>query len=292
LSYGVRQKVTLVKRLDDRNKLQLIADAGVKEAIVEIKLITESDSLSSNGSWSVAKSAFKESFIGDGKIRYALIDEERKININKAKLSILEDLFIIILGLDEMGAQDLAASIIDWRDEDSMLSIPLGSAEDRDYKSLQYSYEAKDQEFEVLDEILLVKGMTTEIFEKVKDYITIYGDGKVNINTASKEILLVLGLDEAVVNMIRLYRRGEDGLPGTEDDNVFAKHSSIVPSISQFYHLSDSQLANLTQNVQYLVTNSSNFTVTGIATLNKGKISSEVGCVIDRDGAILYWHET
>ncbi|MDB4349757.1 general secretion pathway protein GspK [Omnitrophica bacterium] len=292
LSYGVRQKLTLVKRLDDRDKLRFIADAGVKKAIIELKTITGSDDdLDSN--WTMAMSAFKEITVGDGKARYAIIDEERKINIKTAKRPTLQRLFQIVLNLDEMESQKIAASIIDWRDEDSMLTIPLGSAEDSDYRSLRYPYEAKDAEFELIDELLLVKGVTADIFEQIKDYVTIYGEGKVNVNTASKEILLTLGLENSVANMICLYRRGEDGMKGTEDDNIFSGKSVIAPRLSQFYNLSDSELTNLSQIVsKHLDTDSQNFTIKSIATLSNRKISTEVNCVIGKDGKILHWHES
>ena len=53
-----------------------------------------------------------------------------------------------------------------------------------------------------LDEILLVKGMNKEIYDKLINFVTIYGDGAVNINTASKEVLEALGLADSLVDKI------------------------------------------------------------------------------------------
>ena len=39
----------------------------------------------------------------------------------------------------------------------------------------------------------LVKGMTQQRYDKLINYVTIYGDGAVNINTASKDVLDGLG---------------------------------------------------------------------------------------------------
>ena len=308
LGYQVRQKLTLVNRLDERDKLHFIAEAAIKKAAVELKKEPEKTYDALKDTWSNNISAFKEIDIGDGKFsilydyideqsgiqetRFGLLDEERKININKLDATVLRRLFHI-LGFDEIESQELAASIVDWRDSDSELSIPIGSAEDSYYRNLTYPYEAKDAEFEALDEILLVKGMTQDTFQNLKDYITIYGSGKVNINTASKPVLLALGLDDDIVDKILLFRAGEDGIAGTIDDNVFDAPSSIVPKLSQSCHLSDSEVAQLSVVVdQYLVTNSDNFMVKAIAKLNNRKNTAELICVVNRSGKVLYWQES
>lgn len=311
LGYGVRQKIMLAQRLDERDKLHFIAEAGVKKGIAELKKKEEERSYHAlNDNWSSNISAFKEINIAEGKFnicynyidersgfletRYGIVDEERKININKAPRAVLKRLFQIILDFDKIEAQALAASIVDWRDNDSELSIPLGSAEDPYYRNLKYPHEAKDAEFEVLEEVLLVRGMTEDIFERMRDYLTIYGDGKININTASKEILLALGLNEDVVDKILSFRCGEDEIEATADDNVFCTSADIVPKLSQFCHMSESEIAQISGVVsdKNLVTNSNSFTIKSIARLNNKKDKTQVLCVVDRSGKILYWQES
>ncbi|MDD5466052.1 MAG: type II secretion system protein GspK [Candidatus Omnitrophica bacterium] len=309
LGYQVRQKLTLAQRLDEKSKLHFVAQAAVTKAVVELRKEKEKSYDALGDPWSNNISAFKEIAVGDGLVdisyayidektgiyqsRYGLVDEERKININKAGMPVLERFFRNFVGLDETSAQELAASVIDWRDSDSQLSIPLGSAEDFDYRNLQYPYEAKDQDFDVLDEFLLVKGMSQEIFEKIKDYVTIYGSGKVNINTASGAVLLALGLDESIVDDIMSFRAGEDGVIVTSDDKIFDTAVNIIPKLSQFYRLSASELTELSAVVdRYLVTNSENFTVKATAKLNNGKGGVELICTVDRSGNILYWRES
>ncbi len=308
LGYEVRQELTLVKRLEARDALHYICEAGVKRAIVELKRepFKSYDALTDN--WSNNVAAFKEVAIGNGQFSilyddineqpgrletgYGLMDEERKININKVGPIILERLFRIVLGLDEVGAQELAASIVDWRDNDSELSLPLGSAEDPYYRNLQYPYEAKDAEFEVLDEVLLVKGMDRDIFEKLKNYITIYGNGRVNINTASKITLLALGINEDIVDKILSFRKGQDGISATPDDNIFDTAANIIPKLSQFCQLGDSEIAQLSVVVeQNLSTNSDNFMVRTIAKLDD-RNTARINCVINRSGKVLYWQES
>lgn len=310
LGYQVRQKLTLAQSLDERSKLYFITDAAIKKITVELKKEAEKPYDALGDAWSNNISAFREMDIGDGRvsvsydymneqsgiheIKYGLVDEERKININKVSLPILERLFKIVLNLDQTNAQELAASVIDWRDSDSQLSIPLGSAEDIDYRSLQYPYEARDVDFEVLDEVLLVKGMTQDIFQKIKEYVTIYGNGKVNINTVSRPVLLALGLDDDIVDDIISFRAGEDGIIATYDDNIFDTASNIIPKLSQSHHLSDIELAKLSLIVdQSLVTNSKNFMAKAAARLNNNKKNAiELICVLNRNGKLLYWRES
>lgn len=307
LGYGTRQKLSLVQRLNERDKLRFIAEAGAKQAIVQVKKepLKSYDTLSD--AWSNDAGAFRDIGVGDGifnvsynytddltglsEVRFGLCDEERKININKARLNEMQRLFQIVLNFSETEAMELAASIIDWRDTDSELSIPLGSAEGSYYRSEQHPYEAKDQNFEVLEELLLVKGMTEDIFLKLKDYITIYGNGQININTASKAVLIALGLSEGMADMVLSFRAGEDKMQGTSDDNFFDMASNIVPKLSQVYHLSDTQIAELSQVAGFLTTSSNKFMARCTAKLPPGKNTAEVTCVIDREGKILSWQE-
>ncbi|HNW40169.1 MAG TPA: type II secretion system protein GspK [Candidatus Omnitrophota bacterium] len=307
LNYQVRQELALAIRLDQRDRLRLIAEAGVDQAIMELKSNPEKMYYCLADSWSNNPAAFKNIQVGSGEFSlthsypekksglmqtgYGCVDEESKININKAESGVLERLFRIVLACDEIQAQELAASILDWRDEDSALSIPTGSAEDDYYTNLPFPYAAKNSAFEVLEELLLVKGFSDNVFEKIKDYVTIYGEGRVNINTANEVVLFALGLDEKIVDRIAAYRAGEDELIGTLDDNVFAAASDIVPTLSQIYQFSPSELErfNLVANL-FLGVSSSNFLIKATASLTE-KNSQTVFCVVKRDGKILYWRE-
>jgi type II secretory pathway component PulK len=84
---------------------------------------------------------------------YGLTDEAGKINLNSASLEML-------LKLPGM-TSELAASIIDWRDEDG--DVTTGGAEDEYYLLLSEPYNCKNAPFETVDEILLVKGASEEL---------------------------------------------------------------------------------------------------------------------------------
>lgn len=308
LGGGVRQKLSLIKRLEERNKLHYIAEAGIRKAMTTLEGEANGhDSL--NDEWSSNAALFKGMVIGDGianiyyecldeknnlgGIRYGIMDEERKININNADRHVLKRLFILVLGFDDIAAQELAASIVDWRDEDSYLSIPLGSAEDSYYRSLTHAYESKDARFDVLDELLLVRYVSPEVYEKIKNFVTIYGNGKININTASKPVLMALGLNEKIVDRIMLYRQGEDGIIATADDGVFTTHFTIVPKLSQNFAMFESEVVQLSNIVnRYLVTNSNNFMIKSKASFRDRNATVEIVAVTNKNQNILYWRES
>lgn len=84
---------------------------------------------------------------------YGVTDEAGKINLNSAS----EEMLLRLPGM----TAELAASIIDWRDEDSEISP--GGAEDEYYLLLSQPYHCKNAPLETVDEILLVKGASEEI---------------------------------------------------------------------------------------------------------------------------------
>lgn len=303
LGYQVRQKMVLVKRLESRNTLTAIAEAAIPAAIAEVKKFAEAECFSLRDSWS-SNPAFRDMRIGDGTCSFVrepaepaapdqaeawgLVDEESKVNINTADMQSLKALMQAALGVDETEAQGLAASLIDWRDPDSMLSIPLGSAEDSYYRNEKYPYEAKDAAFEVLDEVRLVKGFDANVFEKLRKHITIYGNGRINVNTAGRAVLYAAGLPAAVVEKIIDLRAGKDGVAGTPDDIVFANISDVVPAVTKDGGFSPADVASMNNALNAHGTVASTaFTVTAVGRTDTDRNVAKVSCVIGINGGIL-----
>ena len=312
LGYGVRQKAIVVRRLEQKNKLSLIAEAGIEKAIAELTRQAQEPKayLSLQDSLCNDPPAFQRVTVGEGSFSvyyhyideesgqaqtiYGLRDEESKININQADLAVLKSIFTQALGYAESQAEELAAAVIDWRDADSASATPSSGAENPYYHSLSFPYDAKDAAFEVPDELFLVKGFTQQVIENLKDYITIYGSGKVNINTASAVVLRALGLSPGLVSKILAFRKGTDKILGTSDDNIFAAALDIVPKLTAYYNnmsVAETEELNIAAE-QYLVVNSSIFMISSFAQLNSGRSNAEVICVADREGRIFYWHES
>lgn len=88
---------------------------------------------------------------GNAEVELKIVDENGKIDINQADLTLLTE-FIRRFEVDQQRATQFAAAILDWRDPDS-LTQPAGGGEDADYASEGLPYGAKDAEFESVAEL-------------------------------------------------------------------------------------------------------------------------------------------
>ena len=137
-----------------------------------------------------------------------LHDENGKINlngINDENKGILIEYFNQ-MGIDLFDADIIVDSILDWIDPDDLTH--LNGAEDNYYESLPEPYKTRDAPFSSIEELVLVRGVTPEIYESIRNDITVYGGEqiKVNINIASREILSsVLGLSGELVDELMLH---------------------------------------------------------------------------------------
>lgn len=71
----------------------------------------------------------------------------------------------------------------------------------------------------------LIAGLDETSLASAKRYLSLYAES-VNINSASFEVLVALGLPERAVGKILQWRHGPDGLSGTQDDRLFSKTDS------------------------------------------------------------------
>ena len=236
-------------------------------------------------------------------ICYGFQDEERRINvnaINKSNYRILVHLFLL-LDLPEEQAQALAAQIVDWHDADLQKMSDSYGAEKDDYLSSAKSYGCKDAPFENIEELLLVKDVTEDIFEKIKDHVTVFPqsetDLRVNINTAPELVLKALfrfvaeganaELSDAdnLAQKIVLYRRGDDGRACTADDRLIPEVDVGLLGLN----LGESGIYNTAVSM-YIKRGAKYFRVWAKATDNGYGISSQVETIFDRDEAhLVYW---
>jgi DNA uptake protein ComE-like DNA-binding protein len=229
-----------------------------------------------------------------------MVDEERKININKAEQIVLQSLNI---------APEIVESIRAWRG-DPKLTPDVKAKEDAYYQSLEKPYKIKGKEFECLEELLLVRGVTPELlFGRDLDgdgvisvneqglirYLTVYGkDGQVNINTADTTVLQALGFTGELAEKIVRYRSGIDGILGTGDDPAFGSPDAIVSDLNYFEPLLTEEIFRIDQLKPLLKVKSQYYTacVEGVAA---NGVKSKVIAVIDKDAdegsQIVKWEE-
>lgn len=300
----VRPQMELSGKLLGKAKMYYLARAGVERAILEIENDSTSDYDSLYDSWSSNDGAFKDVPLGGGTFsavksappagsgqQYGLTDEESKININKAPQNVLKNLFEkeAGLGADEAGA--IADSILDWVDQDD--SLHKDGKESAYYEFLSEPYPCKNGYFETPEELLLVNGVTRESFDKIKDIITIYGSGTVNVNTAGARVLTALGLsDEAVAQIISFREAGKSNGTDEVPGNVFTDASSIATVLNEAGAVAEGASGEFAHAAAMLGVKSDNFRGVIKGSWAREGRSQDITFVYDRvDKLIKYWRE-
>ncbi len=305
MGLGVRQKITFLSQIDQLSKLRFAAESGVKKSIS----LLFSDRLNIVEGETAYNKAFRhnngESFgpfelqdvtvqmkyiFWDGNEvdpveRFGVIDEESKLNVNISSVQSLTQLFKIIFPWEDSRCVQLAEGIIRFRD--------YGVESSEGFYS-QENINTFKKNMEVLNELGFVDGMNEEIFERLSQFLTVYGTGKVNINTVSPPVLSSLGLDEEVIEKILKVRRGEDGLEATDDDFVFLTSHDIVSDLKKSVQLTDEEIAQIDQLNwhQLLDIQSSIYTIQAEGQLKNYSRRKKTVCTIDLSkNKILYWSE-
>jgi type II secretory pathway component PulK len=304
----IRQRVSLLARIEQRSQLRFLAEAGIKKAIAVLR-----DDIRRNG-FGYSPYAkynrhnnpehFKDGLLpqgvfnviyheGDGgRVLYGFIDEERKLNINFIPARILKQLIQEVAVPNDEEAERLAAAIVDWRTFGR--SETTGFYSDDYYYNLPFPYEPKNMEFETYDELLLIKGMTPEIYKRLLPFITIYGDGRFNVNTASREILTAMDLSPSLVDKLIKVRQGLDGTEATVDDHIFLKPFDLASEIGGFLALSPEEAGQIDSlnKKDLLKTSSSYYFIQSEARLNTGPGRIVDLCVYNAtENRIEYWRE-
>jgi len=184
--------------------------------------------------------------VGNGTVSIKIIDLERKVNINTANSQALQQA-LTLMGADASDTSVVSDSIQDWIDSDD--APRAAGAESDYYQGLPVPYYAKNAPIDNLSELLLVRGVTQEmywgsnatnhtpsVFQHklgfghapgespdypfgLVDLFTPISSGRININTADTNVLQMLpGVDAATAAAIVQHRAGPDGVEGTEDD--------------------------------------------------------------------------
>lgn len=199
--------------------------------------------------------------VGNSTITVKITDLESRFNINIADEQILQQ-GLTIIGVDASEAQQIASSILDWIDPDDITRV--NGAESDEYTALNPPYEAKNGPLDDLSEVMLIRGVTPEMYWGLGEVdpksprffspvdrhgrpvdqppysiglsklFTALSTGRININTASSEVLQMLpGVDATIAACILQQRAGPDGVDGTEDDLPFRNPGELVNCMNQ-----------------------------------------------------------
>ncbi len=182
--FSVRSTAQVTSNLASESRARAMADGGVYRAIYEmLRPETEADRWKLDGrTHSVAMEG--------GEVAVVVRPESAKIDLNTANEELLKGLFVSV-GVPDDQANSLVAAIQDWRDADE-LERPSG-AEAESYASAGLAYPPANADFETVDELSRVLGMTPDIFRQVKPYLTVYSKQPgLDTTTASRGALLAI----------------------------------------------------------------------------------------------------
>ncbi|HEY9227232.1 MAG TPA: hypothetical protein VIP11_11325 [Gemmatimonadaceae bacterium] len=132
------------------------------------------------------------------------IDLGEKLNINVVSENELRTFFSFLLKDFDL-AGHLAQATMDWRDADT-LPRPSGAEVDAYIKAERLALPTNGQ-FRDVDDLRNVLGMTPEIFATVRPYLTVRGNGQINLNSAPVPVLRALpGMTDQALNLILMMR--------------------------------------------------------------------------------------
>jgi general secretion pathway protein K len=229
---SMRSDVYAAANLRDGIKLSYVAKSGFNYALAVLRKDTaEGDADSLQEAWADPKtlSAESASLFDEGRFEVRISDHSARIQINRlvddqqpqqfvpAQKDLLKG-FLTQFDLEDEEVENIINAIKDWIDSDNTDTDEFARAESTYYQGVERPYECKDAPIEFLEELLLVKGITKELYygtqgqPGIANFLTPYGDGLININTADPVVLKALSAeitDDMVENMLE-YRNDKD----------------------------------------------------------------------------------
>lgn len=167
--------------------------------------------------------------LNEGHFTVDILPEQGRRNVNTMSDEDWQEV-LDQAGVPQESWDKLIACFRDWTDADDDHRINGAESDDPFY--VRRGYKCKNAPIDTVDELLLIKGFTSsllyggpsdfvegETLTGIAAWLTVWGDGKVNVNTASREVLLTIpGLNEYDVTDLLQGRLGPDGEAGTRDD--------------------------------------------------------------------------
>jgi hypothetical protein len=160
--------------------------------------------------------------LGGGAYSWRIDDEDGLVNINTAPRPILENL-LRLCGMPLGAERDTVIdSILDWRDANG--DHRLNGAEEDYYRGLDPPYSSKDGPLDVVEELLLVRGVTAKLYAGgevegrtvpgLRDLLSPRAPDVPNAATAPQEVLDACGLKR----------------PAAQEATLVSRHFVIVAS--------------------------------------------------------------
>lgn len=231
--YSMRTELNITRNLRDEVAGYYLARAGISLASLKIingsvaDIYAPSEQEGEEGPiWRINREIAPIPF-GEGQIQVKIDNESGKININEADALLLQMLFKSF-GIPEEQKDTIVESVLDWRDMDNFHRHY--GAENDYYQGLPQPYSANNGPFRSIEELLLVKGVTPELWRMglsrmvtVRSDIVVDTSGllgvtpedkekrKINLNAAPVEVLRCFpGMTAEILQAIAEYRQKQD----------------------------------------------------------------------------------
>jgi general secretion pathway protein K len=240
--FAMRTEVNITRNYQEELQLYAAAEGGVQRAIAELILKQDPRAQQIRKNAGEGGSTEDQEWVTDGReyplpfqeveCSVRLTGEAGKVNINRVSDGMLRKI-MTNLGLEGEARDTATDSILDWRDPDDFVRV--NGAENDYYQSLKDPYDCKNDNLDSIEELLLIRGITPELFYGTKrnqkegegkteepaglrDIFSIYATGEqIDLNSASFPVLrVVLGLPSEVCRSI-LEARKEKGFANLQD---------------------------------------------------------------------------
>jgi general secretion pathway protein K len=223
-----RAEIYDAANLGDSVRLLYIAKSGFNAGVGLLLLDKNNfDALSEDWADTDLIAAKSKTLFKDGHFEVPIEDESGKIQINRlvTGAAFNEDirglmtrlLMLPEFGLEERQVGEILEAVKDWIDKDDE-TTGTGGAESAYYRTLEQPYAVKNGPLDCIEELMMIKGVTKEMYYGTREtpglgrLLTVYGDGRINVNTAPLPVLRALSKDmdiEAAESMDE-YRREKD----------------------------------------------------------------------------------
>jgi general secretion pathway protein K len=292
--FSMRTEINITRNFKEAGQMYFYAQGGIQRAIAETiyrndpaiharrQNLKAEDSSGIDLEWRLDGTPQTIPFEG-ADVEVRVRNESGRINLNRATDVIIRKVVKYFLEVGEQ-RDTVVDSILDWRDPDDLHRI--NGAENDYYRSLSEPYDCKNADFDSVEELLLVRGITPELFfgkrvkgeegEEIpvvglKDLLTVFSTAtKVDINSAPLEVILVLfGIPADLAKRVVEAR----------EEQPFANLSDLslrVPDLGPF--LPEVQgFLDYSQTTPY-------FSIASLAKMKTGQSVRGLECVVKIDG--------
>ena len=135
--------------------------------------------------------------------------------------------------------EEVIGNLVDWIDaDDNRVSIDpftwrlqegAGEGEDSYYRDMDDRYRSKDSMFDSVEELRLVRGVSDELYFFLRDRVSVYATDKVNVNTASAEVISsLLQAHTARFQQTEAFVCGEESPSADLGRDLFGRYARMI----------------------------------------------------------------